>query len=185
MSISAHILGRLLSCSLILSWWGLSASAQAGQLADGQTFFNAPPLFQGATTTFSGVSIDAAKYYFSFSLPANAGEPIAQINFQQQPNPDPIDFDATQTLAFAGSQNNLGVALPIESSEWDKNTGILTVRLAPPIAPGTDFVVRLKPLSNPDVPGTYQFRVSAFPAGNSPQAMDLGVGQLQFYRNNW
>ncbi|MBJ7901472.1 MAG: DUF2808 domain-containing protein [Cyanobacteria bacterium RI_101] len=163
----------------------LSPPLWAGELEGGRLFFDNPPLFQGAATTFSGVSVPAAKYYFTFSLPANAGAPIGQIQFQQQPNPDPIDFVAERTAAFLGAQNNLGAPLTIQSSVWDSQTGLFTVTFDPPIPPGADFVVRLQPVSNPDISGVYQFRVTVSPPGAGSLGLDLGVARLQFYREVW
>jgi hypothetical protein len=151
-------------------------------LGNGQTFFNAPPMLLDYASTYTNVSANAAKYYFTFSLPPTAGEPLTKVLFQQQPNPDQIQFQADQTIAFLGTQNNRGTPLTVQSATWDPNSSQVTVILDPPVPPGSTFSIRLQPVQNPDIPSTYQFRVFAYPSGSQSQAMDLGVARFQFYR---
>lgn len=173
---------------LLLLYTGLLASlgwacpSPAGQLSNGQTFFEAPPRLLDYASTYTSVSANAAKYYFTFNLPATAGEPLAQVVFQQQPNPDQIQFQADQTIAFLGSQDHRGTPLTVQSATWDANSSQVRVTLNPPVPPGNLFSIRLQPVQNPDIASTYQFRVFAYPSGSQGQAMDLGVARFQFYR---
>ncbi|AIE74525.1 MULTISPECIES: DUF2808 domain-containing protein [unclassified Synechocystis] len=155
---------------------------EAGELRGGVRFFSRPPQLVDSITTFNAVSIPAAKYYFTIALPEQAGEPLDRVVFQQQPNPDPINFYPEQTFAFFGDRHNRGQEIALESVNWDKTAGKITVTFAQAIAPGTIITIGLKPWKNPDVPGVYQFRVFALPPGTNSQAMDLGVARFQFYR---
>ncbi|MBD2652464.1 DUF2808 domain-containing protein [Synechocystis sp. FACHB-383] len=156
--------------------------AGAGQLPGGVLFFSSPPQLMDSATTFNAVSIPAAKYYFTISLPEQAGDPLDRVVFQQQPNPDPINFYPDQSFAFLGDRRHRGAQVALESVEWDRSTGKITVTFAQAISPGEIVTIGLKPWKNPDVPGVYQFRVFALPPGDNSQAMDLGVARFQFYR---
>ncbi|MBE9204489.1 DUF2808 domain-containing protein [Synechocystis salina LEGE 06099] len=156
--------------------------ATAGQLPGGVLFFSSPPQLVDSATTFNAVSIPAAKYYFTISLPEQAGEPLDRVVFQQQPNPDPINFYPDQTFAFLSDRRNRGPEIDLESVDWDRRTGKITVTFAESVPPGQTVTIMLKPWQNPDVPGVYQFRVFALPPGDNAQAMDLGIARFQFYR---
>ncbi|MFN9175198.1 MAG: DUF2808 domain-containing protein [Synechocystis sp.] len=161
---------------------GLSHSVVAAELRGGIRFFSRPPQLLESSTTFNGVSIPAAKYYFTIALPDGADNPLAKVVFQSQDSPDPINFELEKTEAFIGDRQQRGQTVPLNPTEFNRETGQLTVNFATPIAPGETVTIRLKPVKNPDVPGVYQFRLFAFPAGDKVQSMDLGIARFQFYR---
>jgi hypothetical protein len=158
------------------------APAALAQDLPGGNFFSAPPQLVDSSSTFSGVSVPTPSYYFTIAIPADAGQGLAQVVFQRQDSPDPIEFYPDRTGAFIGDQQNQGQAVPLKTTVWDNNTGLLTVNFAEPVAPGQTVTIRLIPYQNPDVEGTYQFRLLAFPPGDQARSMDLGVARLQFYR---
>ncbi len=158
------------------------AFSRGEELPGGVRFFSSPPRLVDSATTFNAVSIPAAKYYFTISLPENAGEPLSRIVFHQQPSPDPINFYPDQTVAFLGDRRNRGKEIRLESVDWDRSMGKITVTFAQAITPGQMVTISLKPWQNPDVSGVYQFRVFALPPGANSQAMDLGIARFQFYR---
>lgn len=160
----------------------LSPVLSAQTLPGDMQFFTQPPLLADSSTTFNEVSIPDAKYYFTIALPAGAGANLAQVVFQRQDSPDPIEFTVDQTEAFYGDRQQLGQSIPLNATVWNAETSQLTVSFATPITPGQTVTIRLKPVSNPDVPGVYQFRLFAYPSGSNPQSMDLGVARFQFYR---
>jgi hypothetical protein len=165
----------------IINLDGLSRSV-AAELRGGIRFFSRPPQLLESSTTFNGVSIPAAKYYFTIALPDGAGNPLGKVVFQSQDSPDPIDFELEKTEAFIGDRQQRGRQIPLNPTEFNRESGQLTVNFATPIAPGETVTIRLKPVKNPDVPGVYQFRLFAFPAGAKAQSMDLGIARFQFYR---
>jgi hypothetical protein len=171
--------------NLLISFSFLLLPAQAGQLSNGKTFFNHPPLLLEASTTYKDVWVWAAKYYFTIFLPENAGEPLRQVVFQQKPSPEMIDFYPEKMIAFMGTRNERRQALNIQQSQWNSETNSMTITFDPPISPGTTVTVGLKPLRNPSVAGTYLFGVTVFPEGAIAQSMYLGVGRLHFYKNYW
>lgn len=148
-----------------------------------RTTFEAPPRLTDTVTTFNQVRVRGAKYYFSFVVPPEAGEPLNRIEIEQRPAPDEIDFELEDTFAFVGTRNNREERLTLSDVSLNEETNTLAITFDPPIPPGTAFTVGLEPERNPFPGGTYLFRVRAFPAGNDPYGLDLGVGRLQFYEN--
>ncbi|MEB3309274.1 MAG: DUF2808 domain-containing protein [Snowella sp.] len=176
---------EFLLISGLLTTQGLSSPSFAGQLANGQTFFDKTPLLLEASTTYKEIWVWAAKYYFTVSLPADAGEPLKQLVIQQKPSPEMLDFYPDQTVAFVGSRDNRGNALTLQSSQWNPDNNTMTVIFDPPVPPGTTVTVGLKPYRNPSVSGIYLFGVTAVPDGSIAAPMYLGVGRLQFYQTYW
>lgn len=173
----------LIVTSFLLIFYNLILPANAGRLGNGKTFFEHPPLLLEASTTYHEVWVGAAKYYFTISLPENAGEPLKQIVFQQKPSAEMLEFYPDQTVAFVGIRNERGEVLNIQKSQWNSENNSITVIFDPPISPGLTITVGLKPVRNPAIGGTYLFGVTAFPNGAIPAPMYLGVGRLQFYQN--
>jgi len=187
LGLGVYVAGELVGGELFLRWPilnidKLSPAVLAAELRGGIRFFSRPPQLLESSTTFNGVSIPAAKYYFTIALPDGAGNPLAKVVFQSQDSPDPIDFELDKTAAFIGDRQQRGQTIPLNPTEFNRETGQLTVSFATPIAPGETVTIRLKPVKNPDVPGVYQFRLFAFPAGDKVQSMDLGIARFQFYR---
>jgi hypothetical protein len=161
---------------------GLSPAAVAQTLPGGISFFAVPPLLTDSATTFDAVSVPTPKYYFTIAVPDNAEADLAKVEVQRQDSPDPIEFLPDRTQAFNGDRQNLGQPIPLQTTLWDPNTGRLVVNFAEPVSPGQTVTIRLVPIQNPDVPGVYQFRLFAIPAGANTQSIDLGVARFQFYR---
>lgn len=146
------------------------------------TFFTGqPPVFVGVKTPDSTVDLPDAHYYFTFTLPSNSIEAIAQITIQQQESPEMIALNINNTSAFIGDQDNQGQTLTIQPSELSEGTGV-NILFNPPVPPGTTFTVRLEAVRNPSQDTTYMYDVTVFPAGNNPTAFPLGVGRLSFYQ---
>jgi hypothetical protein len=156
-------------------------TARAVELEGGRTAFASSPRLLNATTTFSGVRAWGAKYYFTIDIPKNAGEPLSRITFQQRQGGDEIDFDVEETFAFQGTRSDKGEKLAIATASIDEQTQTISLVFDPPIPPGTTFTVGLKPKRNPDYGGVYLFGVTAFPIGERPEGLYLGVGRLSFY----
>ncbi len=173
---------RFFLSNLLMSFFVFLLPVQAGQLSNGQTFFDHPPLLLEASTTYKEVWVWAATYYFTIFLPHNAGEPLKQIVFQQKPSPEMIDFYPEKTIAFMGTRDERGKGLNIQQSQWNPETNSMTVTFDPPIPPGATITVGLKPLQNPSVAGTYLFGVTVFPEGAIAQSMYLGVAAYIFIK---
>ncbi|MGK7876902.1 MAG: DUF2808 domain-containing protein [Xenococcaceae cyanobacterium] len=157
-------------------------STQAIQLPDGRVSFDKSPRLINAVTTFSSVRVREAKYYFTIYLPENAGEPLQKLTIRQRQGQEDIDFRLEKTVAFEGTHRHKGERLTLQAVRKDSETDAISVIFDPPIPPGTTFTVGLKPRENPPYSGVYLFGVTAFPAGEKPYGLYLGVGRLQFYQ---
>jgi hypothetical protein len=171
--------------ALAASIWGITAPlTQAVQSPDGTVSFEKSPRLIGATTTYNQTDVWGATYYFTLELPADAGEPLQQITINQRQGFDQIRFDLEDSRAFEGTRRNKGERLNLTEVTKDAETGAISVTLDPPVAPGTTVTIGLRPVRNPWTGGVYLFGVTAFPAGDKPYGLYLGVGRLHFYDND-
>ena len=156
-----------------------SLSTPAVQLADGTVWFVRPPRLLNAWNSRNEIRAWSATYYFTLELPENAGESLKQVTIVQKPSPDRIEFDLADSQVFMGERPNLGAPLAITATT--DNPDSITLTLREPVAPGQKVTIALKPLENPDSPGTYLFGVTAFPDGQQAQGSFMGFGRLHFY----
>jgi hypothetical protein len=171
--------------ALVASLLGVTASSiQAIQLADGTVSFEKPPRLVKATTTYNQADISGATYYFTIELPENAGEPLQKVTINQRQGFDDIRFDLDDSRAFEGTPRNKGERLTLAAVTKDDETQTISVTFDPPVTPGKTITVGLRPRRNPWTGGVYLFGVTAFPAGEKPYGLYLGVGRLHFYDND-
>ncbi|MBW4632921.1 MAG: DUF2808 domain-containing protein [Iphinoe sp. HA4291-MV1] len=179
-----------IACTAVLGSYTQELS-QAVQLRDGKVYFVQPPQLVNAVTTYKDTYVWGATYYFTISLPENAGEPLQQITINQREGVDRVRFDLKDTSAFEGTSSNKGQKLALkdvtsdraERSAFtgDRKTKTLSLTFDPPVSPGRIVTIALKPVQNPTVAGVYLFGVTAFPAGEQAHGQFLGYGRLQFY----
>jgi hypothetical protein len=74
---STLMLGVVLSTSLV------SLPVVAGQLADGQTFFDKSPTLVRAVAIDDESSAPEATYEFAIAVPDKAGEPLHKVTIKQ------------------------------------------------------------------------------------------------------
>lgn len=153
-------------------------ATQAVQLRDGKVYFVQPPRLLKTATTYDDVGVWGATYYFTVSLPQNAGEPLQRITINQHSGLDTVRFDLKASSAAVGKQKLQLQDVVIS----DKKTISLT--FAPPVEPGKTITVALKPKYNPVIEGVYLFGVTAFPLGEKSHGQFLGYGRLHFYRDS-
>jgi hypothetical protein len=157
--------------------------AQAIVLQDGTVYFAQPPRLTYTGTTYNDIYVSGATYYFTVSLPDNAGEPLQKITINQYEGVDDIEFEVKKTYAFEGTRSKEGQKLQLTDVSRDKKTISLT--LNPPVSPGKTITIALKPVQNPTIIGVYLFGVTAFPAGEKSHGQFLGYGRLQFYSHGF
>lgn len=168
--------------ALVASFGGVALQpSQAVQLADGTVSFEKSPRLLGATTTYNQIYAWGATYYFTLELPENAGEPLRQVTINQRQGFDDVRFRLQDSRAFEGTPRNKGERLSLAEVTQDAETKAISVTFDPPIMPGKTITVGLRPVRNPWVGGVYLFGVTAFPVGEKPYGLYLGVGRLQFY----
>ena len=157
------------------------AHTQEIQLSENKTYFSVGvPTFVNAEVPHSAANYVLPKYYFTLNLPADANQSLGQVTIQQEKNIETIQFELDKTTAFEGTKNKKGQALEIKEVTQDPQTNTINVSFEPPVPPGTTVSISLQAKQNPSDGGIYLFRVNAFPAGNNPMGLDLGVGRLQF-----
>ena len=153
--------------------------SQAVQAPDGTVSFESAVLLVDAYTTFSGIRVRQARYYFDLQLPENIGEPLKKVVIQQRRGSKEIKFKLEETKAYLGDHRNKEE--PLESfTSVNEETGEVIVEFKNPIPPGNNLTVGIKPRKNPDVGGVYLFGVTAFPEGEKSRGLYLGAGRLHF-----
>lgn len=155
------------------------------QLADGTVYFEQPPSLVYSATTNEIAFSGGATYYFTITVPENAGEPLQSVTIAQRDGSiavHQVDYDLEDTLAFEGTRRERGSALSLEEVTYDDETQTVTVQFAPPVPAGTTVTIGLQPERNPQQEGTYLFGVTAFPPGEVAHGQFLGYGRFHFYR---
>lgn len=155
--------------------------AQAVQLRDGTVYFVQPPDLVEATTTFKGVNMWGATYYFTINLPQKAGEPLQRVAITQRSGTDNIRYDLEDSRAFVGTRSDFGSKLTLGSVTRDRKNRTVSVTFDPPVAPGQTVTIGLRPVRNPRYSGVYLFGVTAFPPGEKSHGQFLGFGRFHFY----
>lgn len=175
--------------ALSLGIGGLSGevtpSVQAVEL-NGQTYFAHPPLLSDVATTENSTLASSSIYYFTLSVPEDAGESLGQVVITQKDGGTAarsIRYHADDTRAFIGDRGDRGEPLSVQTS-FDRDAQTVTITFEQPVAPGTLVTIGLEPNRNPRLGGVYLFGVTAYPAGESAYGQFLGYGRLQFYERN-
>lgn len=160
-----------------------SASASAVQLANGKTYFEQPPRLEGATATQKTAYFWGSTYYFTLTVPDNAGEPLQKVVITPEPGPDRARFNLKKTEAFERVGKGPRTKLAIKEVTADPKTRAISVIFDPPAAPGRTVTIGLYANRNPDVGGVYLYGVTAFPIGEQTYGQFLGYGRIQIYDN--
>lgn len=162
----------------------LGLPARSVQLADGKTYFVQPPRFEGATATQKTAYFWGSTYYFTLTLPENAGEALQTVMIAPEEGPDRARFDLSQTEAVAKRGDGRAARLTLQDVTQDPKTRAIKVTFDPPVAPGQTVRIGLYALRNPDVGGVYLYGVTAFPTGAQPYGQFLGYGRIQITDND-
>lgn len=165
---------------------GIAAqSAHAIQVQDGTVWFEKSPRLVATTTTFNNAYVWGATYYFTLSLPENAGEPLQRVTITQIEGLDNIRYQLEDSYAFEGRRRDKGKKLTLGEVTRNRDNREVSVTFDPPVPPGKTVTIALRPVRNPFDDGIYLFGVKAFPAGEKAYGLNLGVGRLQFYRRGY
>lgn len=170
----------LLSCGAVMV---AAPGLRAVQVADGTVFFDRPPLFGEATTTRDAAGRANPTYYFTLTVPEDAGEALQRVEITQR-NGDSrfreVDFEPEEAQAFVGSGRR-GEPLSLGEVVWDDESETLSVEFDPPVAPGTDVALRLEADRNPRRGGVYLFGVTVFPEGERSHGQFIGFGRIHIF----
>ena len=156
------------------------APAKAQAQAQQQTWFTDPPSSVTFTNYYWYVML-ASQYYFTVTLPADAGAGLGGLVIQQTRGADRnFQFFPNQTTAFVGTPRRAGTAFPV-TAVFDNASRTMTVTFLQPPQPGQTITVSLVPQNNPRWADTYMFAVQALPAGPNPVATSLGYATMNIY----
>lgn len=160
---------------------GVTAQVTQAIQLRGTVYFAYPPDLVDATTTFKAVNVWGATYYFTISVPKNAGEPLQRVTITQQEGADNIRFKLEDSRAFVGTRNRKGERLTLGEVTKERDTRTVFVNFDPPVTPGKTVTIGLRPVKNPRISGVYLFGVTAFPVGKKSHGQFIGFGRLHFY----
>lgn len=181
----ANLLGATLAVSAGI-WGFIVQPASSVTLSDGTVNFVGVPRLEEASTTFNQTYVWGATYYFTISIPEDAGEPLQRIAIAQTEGSDDIEFDLRESRAYEGTRRHRGNAIALLAATPKNNRQTLEITFDPPVSPGKTVTIALQPLQNPRYGGVYLFGVTAFPAGEKVRGQFLGFGRLHFYeRDDW
>jgi hypothetical protein len=161
-----------------------SVPGVAVQLSDGKTHFVQPPRLLGASTSQSGAYVWGARYYFTLTLPENAGEPLQQVVISQSEGIEFPYFDVSDTQVFEGTRDRERAKLPLKQVVVDRKARTVTITFDPPVAPGRTVTIELYPVRNP-LGGIYLYGVTAFPAGEQSAGQFLGYGRIHIHDSHF
>lgn len=161
-----------------------SLPVRAVQFPDGTVAFGQPPRLDRASSTQKSAHFPGSTYFFTLTLPDNAGEPLQRVVITQEPSADIVRFDRRYSEAFEGTVDREGAKLPIQEIVFDRQARTATVVFDPPVAPGKTVTIGLYAIRNPDVGGVYLYGVTAFPAGEKARGQFLGYGRIHIYDNH-
>lgn len=183
-------MGNVRKISCLTTWLSVlsiigsvGSQANAVKSPDGTVAFESAILLVDSHTTFNGVRVRQAIYYFDLELPDDVGESLQKVVVKQRTGGDEIRFNLDKTKAYLGDHNHKEDELNLITSQ-NETTGEITVEFEKAISPGNKITIGLKPKENPDFGGVYLFGVTALPTGEKPLGLYLGAGRLQFYQNN-
>jgi len=171
----------------------LLSQSRAIQLRDGTVYFAQPPRLVDTATTYNETYVWGATYYFTISLPENAGEGLQRLTINQHEGVDNIRFDLNDSFAFEGKRSSRGQRIGLKDVVGDvsgqtvsrlSKTRTVTLTFDPPVSPGKTITIALKPWQNPRISGVYLFGVTAFPTGEKSHGQFLGYGRLHFYHRS-
>ncbi|AFZ45567.1 peptidase C14 caspase catalytic subunit p20 [Halothece sp. PCC 7418] len=157
-----------------------TSSDNTNQQPNQRATFKESPHVLRARTTRNGIGARGAKHYFTFSLPANAGQGLQAVQIKQHRSTESIRYQLEDTIAFTGENRNSGQKLAIQETSLDEETQTVTITFTEPLMPGTTFTVGLIPKKNPNSSGVYLFGLTAIPEGDKPITLNLGVVRFHF-----
>ncbi len=161
------------------------ARAQATQLqqqqpSQQQTWFTRPPSSVTFTNYYWYVML-ASQYYFTVTLPTDAGAGLGGLVIQQTRGVDRnFQFFPNQTTAFLGTPRREGTSFPVRA-QFDNASRTMTVTFPQPPQPGQTITLSLVPQNNPRWADTYMFAFKALPAGPNPVPASLGYATMGIY----
>ena len=147
----------------------------------GQTWFVKPPWKVDFRNYYWYVMQTGGEYYFTLTLPEQAGVGLGGLLIQQTRGVDrQFPLAADRSRAFLGLPRREGPSIPVEAT-FDNQRRVYALRFPQPPQPGQTITVALRPWYNPTQADTYMFSVQALPAGERPVPASLGFATMPIY----
>ena len=137
------------------------------------SYFITLPQLLGAETTFYEVGFPNPTYFYYIQVPDRIGTGIKSIEILQEEGGEAIDYNPDRIVVK--NLENIPIKTRIEGQK-------LTIDFAKPIELPQTITLSISPYQNPNLSGTYQFRVTALPGGESPRSQFLGYARFNFDR---
>ncbi len=175
--------GLCLGTALVLG--GLATGQGAAvQFADGTVAFEVPPRLSAFWATRNRASDRHSTYYFTLTLPTDAGEPMETIEITlTEGRANRLRYHLDDTTLFSGEPSDRGDLLPLTTATYDDDAQVMTIVLAEPALPGQQVTLAVHPVRNPRWEGVYLFDVVVAPAGELNRPHRAGTARLQIYDN--
>ncbi len=162
---------------------------QAGQAVElrGEVYFDHPPTLVNAMTTERRTTASSATYYFTLTVPEDAGEPLQRITIAQKDGSSfdqLVRYNTEATRAFIGTPRSRSEAITLGATTFDRDSQTVSVLFDPPVSAGKTVTIGLRPRRNPLSDGVYLFGVTAYPAGEKAYGQFLGYGRLDFDKSD-
>ena len=153
-------------------------------LSSGQQFFSHPPRLVRANASQLAARI-ASTYEFTLNVPADAGQPLKAVTIAQAANLEIVQFDVSQSKAFAGERFAAGPEISLASvGGMQSAPGEVTVVFDQPVQPGSTVTIAIPVAENPSSSGIYEFGITAYPVGENSRGQFLGYGRINLYGNS-
>jgi hypothetical protein len=156
--------------------------AQAIEYSDGVVGFSYPLRLTDSRTTRSDAGASSVTYYLRFNFPNAAEEPLDRVVITlDEGRRDPVfgyRLEATRAVATTEAGE---FAVPLGEITQDEQTKALTIHFDPPVEPGQEITLALKPYRNPRFEGVYLFGATAYPVGTEVEPTFMGYARFNFY----
>jgi Protein of unknown function (DUF2808) len=170
-----------LGAALPAAWLVVHPTPVRSVELNGQTWFSRPPWKVEFRNYYWYVMQSGGEYYFTVTLPEEAGVGLGGLLWQQTRGVDrQFPLTAERTRAFLGLPRREGAAIPVEAS-FDNISRRYSIRFPQPPQPGQTVTVAVRPWTNPSQADTYMFAVQALPAGPNPVPASLGFATMPIY----
>jgi Protein of unknown function (DUF2808) len=159
----------------------VSIPAAAVRFADGTVQFAGVPRLGKVSTTDNQTWAWSATYWFNLQIPEDASEPLGRVSLKQEEGVDAVEFNLKRTYAYLNGDRTQ--TMTVEAVRTTPDT--LDLTFTPPIPPGSNLTIGLRPYTNPRTGGVYLFGVTTAPVGEKVRGQFIGYGRLQFYERSF
>lgn len=160
------------------------APVQAIQYADGTVEFSYPLRLIDSYATRTTAGDSSVTYYLTIDFPVQAEEALDRIEVQLEQGRAPelrYRLNAIEVFQETAAGTR---AVPLGELTHDRDSQTLTITFDPPLEPGGQLLLALRPVRNPWFAGVYLFATRAFPVGETVRPRFMGYARFNFYERD-